>query len=389
MNIPLRYNMRSLVVRRTGTLLSVVSIGLSVGVLVLVLALARGFELSLVSTGSPQTLIVLRRGATSEGESGLQRHQYRTLASLPGVGRSDAGAPLASAELYAALNLDKRGGGNANFPLRGVMLESFDVRDSARVVAGRKFRPGTHEVVVGRALLGRVAGCALGGALTLQGQDWPVVGVIDAGGGAYDSEIWCDVEVFMQELDRPIYGIVAIRRAKPAPTRGPDPLLAAIEADPRLDAMVKTEPEYFAEQAGTLGTALKIVAYFIAVIMAIGAAFGTSVTLLASLARRSREIGTLLALGFRPIEVLLGFLAEALALGLAGGVLGVLIALPVNGVATGTMNWDTFTEQAFAFRITPDVVVQAVLFSTLIGVASGMWPAWRASQVPPSVALRG
>jgi hypothetical protein len=268
------------------------------------------------------------------------------------------------------------------------MLESFDTRDSARIVAGRVFRPGTYEVVVGKALLGRIAGCRLGGALTLQGEEWPVVGVIDAGGGAYDSEIWCDVEVFMQELDREVYGTVSLKRAEPAPARVPDPLVVAIENDPRMDCAVLTEPAYFEGQAGTLGNALKYVAYFIAGIMAVGAAFGTSVTLLASLARRTHEIGTLMALGFRPADVLAGFLFESQVLGLVGGVLGVLIALPVNGVATGTMNWDTFTEQAFAFRITADVVLRAIVFSTIVGTVSGVLPAWRASRLPPSVALR-
>lgn len=388
MRVPFRYNLRSLLVRKVGTSLSIFSIGLSVGVLVLVLSLARGFELSLVDTGSDRNLVVLRKGATSESESGLTREIYRALRAFPGVALGPDGAPLASGEIYAALNLDKVGKGSANFPLRGVMVESFAVRDSARIVAGRRFQPGTHEVVVGRSLLGRVKGCRLGGALELSGAEWPVVGVIDAAGGAYDSEIWCDVEVFMQELNRPVFGIVCLRRATPAPTVGSDPFIAALEADPRFDAKVTTERQYFAEQAGVLGTALKIVAYFIASIMAVGAAFGTAVTLLSSLAARTREVGTLLALGFAPGAVMLGFLVEALLLGLSGGLLGVLLAFPVNGVATGTMNWDTFTEQAFQFRITLDVIAQAVAFSTLVGIAAGVVPAWRASRLPPSVALR-
>ncbi len=385
--IPLRYNLRSLTVRLSGTLLSVVSIGLSVGVLVLVLSLARGFELSLVDTGSPENLVVLRRGATSEGESGMQREEFRALRALPGIAVGADGAPLASAELYAAMNLDKAGGGSANFPLRGVMLASFAIRDSARIVEGRRFTPGTREVVVGRALLGRIAGCRLGSALELQGQPWPVVGVIDSGGGAYDSEIWCDVEIFMQELDRPVYGLASARADTTRPD-GAERLIATLEADPRLQVKVQREPDYFAKQAGLLGDTLRFVAYVIAGVMAVGAAFGTSVTLLASLARRTHEVGTLLAIGFRPLGVLVGFLIEAVTLGLAGGVLGVLIALPVNGIATGTMNWGTFTEQAFAFRVTGDVVAAAITFSTLVGVISGLVPAWKASRLPPAAALR-
>jgi putative ABC transport system permease protein len=384
----LRYNLRSLVVRRGATVLSTLSIGFSVGILVLVLALARGFELSLSGTGRADNLIAMRQGATSEGESGLSRNAARLLRAWPGVATSRDGEPLAAPECYAALNLAKADGGTANFSLRGVSLASFEIRDFAVVREGRRFQPGTHEVVVGKALLGRIKGCRVGGALELQDQVWPVVGALDSQGGAYDSEIWCDAEVFLQALNRPIYQTVILRRAAPAPAVGPDPLAAALEADQRLGVKVMTEPDYFASQSGMLGGVLKFVGYFIAGIMATGAAFGTAVTLLASLSERTREIGTLLALGFRPWQVLVGFLVEALLLGLAGGIVGVLLALPVNNVATGTMNWQTFTEQAFAFHITADVVVAAVTFSTLVGVLSGLIPAWKASRVPPSVALR-
>ncbi len=384
----LRYNLRSLVARRGGTALSVFSIGLSVGILVLVLALARGFQLSLSRTGRDDNLIVLRQGATSEGESGVSRDQARLLRGHDGIALDPSGGPLVSAECYAALNLKKEGGGTANFTLRGASDESFAIRDFVAVREGRRFRPGTHEVVVGKSLLGRIRGCRVGGSLELQDADWPVVGVLDSHGGAYDSEIWCDAEVFLQALNREGYQTVVLRRASPAPPGGPDPLVASLLADPRLGVKVMTEPDYFASQSGMLGGVLTFVGYFIAGIMATGAAFGTAVTLLASLAERGREIGTLLALGFRPRQILFGFLVEALLLGLAGGVVGVLLALPVNNVATGTMNWQTWTEQAFAFRITTDVVVAAVTFSTLVGVLSGLVPAWKASRVPPSVALR-
>jgi putative ABC transport system permease protein len=384
----LHYAMRSLLVRRGGTALSVLSIGFSVGILVLVLALARGFELSLSKTGRPDNLLVLRQGATSEGESGISRDAARLLRAYPGVATGAGGEPLSGPECYAALNLERATGGMANFSLRGVSPSSFAIRDFLDIREGRRFQPGTREVIVGKSLLGRIKGCRVGGALDLQDEEWPVVGVIDSHGGAYDSEIWCDAEVFMQALNRPVYQTVILRRRDPAPARGEDPLIAALQADQRLGVKVMTEPDYFASQAGMLGSVLKWVGYFIAGIMATGAAFGTAVTLLASLAERSREIGTLLALGFRPYQVLTAFLAEALVLGLLGGVVGVLLALPVNNVATGTMNWQTFTEQAFAFRITGDVVFAAVTFSTLVGVLSGLVPAWKASRVPPSVALR-
>jgi putative ABC transport system permease protein len=384
----LRYNLRSLVNRRGATALSVLSIGFSVGILVLVLALARGFELSLSRTGRPDNVIVLRQGATSEGESGVSRDDARLLRVFPGVAVGPGGEPLAAAECYAALNLRKTDGGTANFTLRGASLDSFAIRDFVEVQEGRKFQPGTHEVVIGKSLVGRLRGGRVGGVLELQDGNWPVVGVLDSHGGAYDSEIWCDAEIFVQALNREGYQTMILRRAEPAPSSGPDPWIDALTSDKRMSIKAMSEPDYFASQSGMLGSVLKFVGYFIAGIMATGAAFGTAVTLLASLSERSREIGTLLALGFRPRQVLLGFLMEALLLGLAGGVVGVLLALPVNNVATGTMNWQTWTEQAFAFRITADVVIAAVTFSTLIGVLSGLVPAWKASRVPPSVALR-
>ena len=382
-----RYNLRSLVVRRGGTALSVMSIGFSVGILVLVLALARGFELSLSRTGRAENLIVLSKGATSEGESNLSRSAARLLMGFPGVAIAAGGESLAAAECYAALNLEREGGGTANFTLRGVSASSFALRDFVSVRDGRTFQPGTNEVVIGKSLLARVRGGRVGGVLELQDAEWPVVGVLDSKGGAYDSEIWCDAEVFLQSLNRPGYQTVILRRAEPA-APGSDALVEALLADPRLEVKVMTEPDYFASQSGLLGKVLTYVGYFIAGVMATGAAFGTAVTLLASLAERNREIGTLLALGFRPWQVVAGFLLESLLLGLAGGVIGVLLALPVNNVATGTMNWQTWTEQAFAFRITGGVIFTAVTFSTLIGVISGLIPAWKAAQVPPSEALR-
>ncbi|MCG3135840.1 MAG: putative ABC transporter permease YknZ [Planctomycetes bacterium] len=385
----LRYHLLSLWVRRAGTALSVVSIGMAVGVLVLVLALRDGFRASLATTGREDNMVVLRQGATSEGESLIQRHEWGTLRDYEGVAVDASGEPLATAEIYAAMNLDKEGGGSANFPVRGVMNRSFRVRDSARITAGREFVPGTTEIVVGKALVGRVKGCRLGGALEVAGRPWPVVGVMDCGGGAYDSEIWCDVEVFMQAFRRDMYGTVVLRRRDPVAPGGEDRMAMLLAEDQRIKAKTYTEPGYFRSQTRELGDALLWVSIFLAGIMSVGAAFGTAVTMLASVAERRREIGTLLALGFRPWQVVVGFVTEALVLGIAGGAFGVAIAWPVNGIATGTMNWNTFTEQNFAFRISGDVVLSAVMFSSAVGVLAGFLPALRASRVPPSVALRG
>ncbi|HEU4395446.1 MAG TPA: ABC transporter permease, partial [Planctomycetota bacterium] len=293
--------------------------------------------------------------------------------------------PQGSGEMYAGISLDKAGGGKSNVSIRGTVPSILAVRDGVRVLEGRMFRAGSEEVVVGKGLVDRVEGCRIGGAITFAGRSMPVVGILDGAGGATDSEIWGDVEVLLQVFQRGGFSTVFGRLAEP----GSLPALAqALEGDPRLQVKVVSERDYFRQQAGMQSTIFRVMAYFLAAVMAVGSIFGSTNTLLASLAGRTREIGTLLALGYRPFHILLGFLLEAVSIGLMGGVAGVAIAWPINGVATGTTNWKTFTEQAFAFAITPDVVLQAVFFAGIVGVMGGVVPAFRAAFLPPTAALR-
>lgn len=385
MAVPVGYHVRSLFRRRGATAFSVVAIALGVAVLTLVLALARGFELSLRDTGRPDNLVVLREGATSEGESGMTREMAQILTGMPGVARDDEG-PLASPELYAAVSLEKQGGGTTNVPFRGVSPRAPAIETTATLGEGRWFAPGTTEVVLGKALLERLEGARLGGAIRFDGRDWPVVGVLDAPGQAYNSEIWGDVEVMSAAFDRPGgYNVVVLRLAEGVDAAT---VIERIEDDPRLTCKAMTQPAYFASQVGLLGAAIKFLGVFLAVIMSLGSGFGATNTLLASLQGRRREIGTLLAIGFRPFAVFLGFLIEAGLLGLLGGLLGLVLALPVHGVATGTTNWNTFTEQAFTFKITLDVALTALFFGSFVGLLGGTYPAWRASRLPPTEALR-
>lgn len=385
MPVPVRYHLRSLFVRRTATALTVLAVGFSVAILVLVLALARGFEISLAETGRTDNVVFLRKGATSEGESGLGRDVARTLLARPEIAVGGDGSPQGSGEMYAGISLDKAGGGKSNVSIRGTVPSILAVRDGVRVLEGRMFRAGSEEVVVGKGLVDRVEGCRIGGAITFAGRSMPVVGVLDGAGGATDSEIWGDVEVLLQVFQRGGFSTVFGRLAEP----GSLPALAqALEGDPRLQVKVVSERDYFRQQAGMQSTIFRVMAYFLAAVMAVGSIFGSTNTLLASLAGRTREIGTLLALGYRPFHILLGFLLEAVSIGLMGGVAGVAIAWPINGVATGTTNWKTFTEQAFAFAITPDVVLQAVFFAGIVGVLGGVVPAFRAAFLPPTAALR-
>ena len=386
MPVPVRYHVRSLFVRRTATALTVAAIGFTTFILVLVLSLAAGFEESMAESGSEDNVIVLRDAAMSEGESVLDREQARLVSGRPEIARDPGdGTQLAAAELYAGIHLEKSTGGGTNISVRGTSAKGLALRPGVGLAEGRMFRPGTEEVVVGQGLVDRVLGCRLGGAIDFQGRPMPVVGVLRSDGGVFDSEVWGDVEVMLQVFDREAYSSVLARLGDPSGLAG---LQALVKDDPRLPLKVVPERTYFREQSGLLGTVLRAMAYFLASIMAVGAIFGSTNTLLASLAGRSREIGTLLALGYRPFHIRMGFLLEALLLGLLGGACGLLFSIPVHGAATGTTNWSTFTEQTFAFAVTPRVMLQAVFFAGIVGVVGGVVPAFRAAGVPPTEALR-
>jgi ABC-type lipoprotein release transport system permease subunit len=384
--VPVRYHLRCVLVRKTASALTVVAIGFTVFILILVLSLAKGFEVSLADAGREDNVIFLRDAAMSEGVSVLGRDQARILVGRTEVAKSPAdGTPFATPEFYAGIHLEKVQGGGTNISVRGTTATGLALRDGIRISEGRMFRPGTEEVVVGRGLVDRVKGCAPGGVLDFSPRRMNVVGVIDSKGGVFDSEVWGDVEVMQQVFMRESYSTVIARLERP---EGLQELLALVKDNPNLPLKVLTEREYFRQQTGLLGDVLKAIAYFLASIMAVGAVFGSTNTLLASLAGRTREIGTLLAMGYRPMAIRVGFLLEALALGLAGGLLGALMSIPINGLATGTTNWSTFTEQTFAFAVTFDVVRDAVVFAGIIGVIGGVLPAFRAAGLPPTEALR-
>lgn len=386
MALPLSYNMKSAFVRKGATLLTLTAIGFSVAVLVLVLALARGFETALAGTGSEDNLIFMRSGATSEGVSGVSRGAARIVGSAAFIARDRDGVPMSQPEIYAAFNLTRADGGRSNIPVRGTGPMGLKIRDRTKIApGGRMFVPGRYELVVGKALQLRLGGCAVGARLDVAGYPWQVVGIIDSGGEAYDSEIWMDVEIFMRVLDRSGFSTVF---AKVHDTALFEQAKVRLAEDPRLNLDAKTERQYFTEQAGALSIAMKVLAWFLAAIMGTGAVFGATNTLLASVAMRTREIGTLLAIGFTSRAVFFGFLIEAITLSLVGGALGVLLGYQCNGIATGTTNWATFTEQSFAFAVTPDVVVQAMVLALLIGVVGGALPAAVAARMSPCEALR-
>ncbi len=384
--VPLSYNVRSLFVRRSSTLLTIVSIAATVAVLAGVLSLRSGFQSLFADGGRTDLAVFLRPGATSEGESAFSHDRVDQLVkSLGEIAVDDAGRPLASAETFLALRLRKLDGGETNVPIRGVQPRTFDLRaHEIRFVAGRPFAQGQDEIVVGSGLVERMRGCRLGDVLVVNTTPFHVVGVFE-NDGPFDSEIWGDAERMMEALERRNYSRVI---AQIVPGTDMEALAERLADDKNVPAKVLTERDYLLSQTTNLTLTLSWLGWGLASIMGIAAVFTGMNTMLAALTARSHEIGILLSMGFRPFAIFFSFLFEAVLLSLLGGVLGCVLALPLHGIRTGTTNFDTFTEVAFAFRVTPDVLVQAVLFALALGLVGGAWPSWRAARLAPTHALR-
>jgi putative ABC transport system permease protein len=387
MAIPLIYNLRSLRARWTSTIVAVLGIAGTVGVFIAMLSLARGFQATLVASGSAGNAIVRRAGATSEMDSMIGLDQVRVIEDAPGVARGDVGA-LASSEVVvvAAFPL-KSTGTDANVQVRGVSPKALAVRDSVKVVAGRFFEPGLTELVVGRNVASSYSGFELGKTVRFGGGTWTVVGIFDAGASAFDSELWCDANVLNQVFQRPqnLIQSVTVRLASPdALGRFKD----ALTADPRVTVQVEREIDYYAKQSQQLTTLITVLGTIVALVMGIGAVFSALNTMYSAVAERSQEIATMRALGFSSRSVVMSFVVEALCIAAVGGVLGCAVVLPLNGLTTGTINWQTFSHLAFAFRVTPLLLAAGLVFALLMGLVGGVPPAIRAARQRIAVALR-
>ncbi len=388
MAIPVIYNVRSVLKRWSSAVVAVLGVAGTVGVFVAMLALAQGFRATLVASGSPGNAIVLRAGADSEMVSAISLEELRTIGDAAGVARDDRG-PLASGEVVviAAFPL-ARTGTDANVQVRGVSPRVLDVRTSVRVTAGRFFQPGLAELIIGSNAIKSYQGFVLGGTVRFGGGTWKVVGVFDAGGSAFDSEMWCDANVLNEIYKRPtnIFQSVTVRLESPsALSRFKD----ALTADPRLSVRVDRETDYYQAQSRTLTDLIRILGFLVALVMGVGAVFAALNTMYSAVAERSREIATLRALGFGGGTVVLSFIVESLFIAFIGGLLGCLAVLPMNGFTTGTINWQTFSHLAFAFRITPGLLGLGMAFAVLMGLMGGVPPAVRAVRRPVAVALRG
>jgi putative ABC transport system permease protein len=387
MALPLIYNARSVRVRWAATSIAVLGIAGVVAVFVAMLSMARGFKATLVASGSPGNAIVRRGGSLSEMESAITLDQFRVIADAPGIMRGAGGMPLLSAEVVLITSLQQKNGVYALVQLRGVSERALEVRGTVKIARGRFFRPGIAEVVVGNNVAHLYRDCVPGGTIHFGGRAWTVVGILDAGGSAFDSEIWCDAILLNQTYNRPgsFYQAVTVTMASP------DALFEfrrMLTTDPRLTVDVEREIDYYERQSQVVTTMIRVLGFMVVVIMGIGAVFGALNTMYSAVAARYREIATIRSLGFGSGSIIISFLCESIFIALIGGVIGCLAVLPLNGFTASTLNFQTFSNLAFAFQVTPDLLLQGMLFALLMGIGGGLLPAIRAARLPVAIALR-
>ena len=386
MQILLSYSLRNLWARRMTTLLTAGGMALVVFVFAAVLMLDAGLKKAIVSTGSDDNVVVLRRGSETEVQSGVERHAAATVESMPQVAQGAGGAPLVSKEMVVLISMNSKSeNAPSNVTVRGVGALAATLRPQVKLMAGRMFNPGSHEVVIGRSIAKKFKGASLGDRIRFGGLDWPVVGVFEADGSGFESEIWGDVEQLMPTFRRPVYSSVLVR-LKQVDTF---PVLkTTLETDPRFTLQAKRERQYYADQSEAMSNFINILGITLTVIFSIGAIIGAMITMYAAVASRTGEIGTLRALGFRRATILGAFLAESLFLSLIGGGAGLLLASFMQLVTVSTMNFQSFAELAFSFDLTLPIIIKVLLFSLLMGFLGGFLPAFRGARLNIVSALR-
>jgi putative ABC transport system permease protein len=380
-------NLRTLGERRGASLATVFGVAGVVAVFVGVLSIGEGFRATMSSGGRDDVAMIMRSGNDSEMMSGLGREDTDIVKQAPGVAR-DAQGPVASAELFVVINIPKRSTGtDANVPLRGVQAKALDVRGTLKVVEGRMFEPGRNEVIVGRAAEREFRGLDLGATNRWGQNDWTVVGIFEDGGSVVESEIWSDAAVLQPAYNRGnFFQSVRAKLASPSEFQV---FKDAITKDPRLDVQVERESEYFAGQSKGLTQIVTGLGTIIAVLMGFGAVFGALNTMYSAVSARTREIATLRALGFRSAPVVVSVLAESLVLSLVGGVLGAIAAyFGFDGFQAATLNWQSFSQVAFRFAVTPKLLVIGITYAVVMGLIGGLFPAIRAARLPVTAALR-
>ena len=385
MAIPLKYNIGNLVSRKVSAVMTILGIGIVIAVMVAMMALYNGVQTALVSSGSKENIMVLREGAQTEGTSWVTREKFRIIAGMNGVAKGTDGHPLISPELVIVFKLPRRDnpvGSNVN--VRGVTPAALAVRPYIRIVDGQMFKSGTNEVIVSQRMRKRFVNMNIGDSFQSGPSLWKVVGVFDAKNTAFDSEIWTDLEYLALAQKRPQYSSVIVQPESRAAFKS---IRDAIATDPRLKLLTKSEYQYYEDQTqGLLG--IRILVTIVAFFMVLGATLGAMNTMFSAVASRKRELATMRALGFKRRQILLSIVIEAMVISGLAGIAGVLLALPVNGIATGTANFITFSEVAFNFTISPQVAVFAVVLAVVAGVIGGLLPAISAARLPITRALR-
>jgi len=386
--IPLSYNVRSILRRRFSAFATAFGLGLVVFVFAAVLMLARGVEETLKSTGVRENAIVLRKGSTSELTSFLPREGAKTFAADPAVA-VEGGRQVASPELFVIFQLPRAdGNGTANVGLRGITRDGWELlrSKSVKLIEGRPPQWGTSEVIVGRAGRGRYTGAEIGQSITIARRQWQVVGVLEAGGAAFESEIWADADQIADAARRTGYSTMTVRLKSPSEF---DSLRTTVDADPRWNLEAKREDRFYEEASGPLATFIRVLGTVIAVFFSFGATLGAMITMYAQVASRVREVGTLRALGFRRRSVLGSFLIESLILALLGAAAGCVFAALLGATTFTTTNWTSFTEIKFRFHFAPEIAVKATIFAIVMGFLGGLLPAARAARLQIAEATKG
>ena len=386
MAIPLSYVVRNLAARKVTTMLTAGGLALVVYVFATVLMLDEGLRQTLVDTGSWDNVLVIRRSSETEVQSGVDRDQANVVENQPEVARGADALRLVSKETVVLISLNKRASGKpSNVVIRGVGPEALALRPQVKITQGRGFRAGSSEIIAGRAIAGRFEGAGIGERLRFGMRDWTVVGLFDAGGSGFDSEIWGDADQLMQAFRRNVYSSVVFRLDD---AERFDAVKARLESDPRLTVEAKRETVYYAEQSEQLSAFIRYLGITLSGIFSTGAIIGAMITMYASVATRTAEIGALRAFGFRRASILYAFLLEAILLGAVGGVAGVALASTMQWVSFSTTNFQTFSELAFSFTLTPRIVLDSMLFALVMGLLGGFLPAARAARLNIVEALR-
>ncbi len=385
MAIPFKYSRRSLLVRRISNAMTGGGIALIVAVFVVIMAMVAGLSHAIQHSGSNDNVIVLARGSTTETGSSLRLDQFDALKFLPAIRRDAIGTPLVSPELAEQILMPSPSGTLDNLAVRGLLPVGFAVHDQVRIISGRMFTPGLSEIIIGKALIGRYPGCTIGSSMRFGRRSWTVVGVFEASSSSFESEVWGDVHSLQEDANRgTVFNSVRLKLSPGTDTSG---LIQRMADDPRINLQAESESDYYREQSA-VASQVRALGLLVAGIMGFGAVFAAMNTMYAAVSARTTEIATLRAMGFRPNAILTSFLVESLVLALVAGIVGIFLAMPINLFSTSFNAGLTSATLEFDFRVTFAIVLEALLFAAMLGVAGGLLPARRAMRMSVAAALR-